>query len=74
MMRFEFMVCSAIQGYHEYKDILENPIIGEELKCQHEIGNRHDPLAVAILKEIDGHDTIVGHVSSKITASCNAFI
>ena len=27
-MRFEFIVYSAIQGYHEYKDIWENPIIG----------------------------------------------
>ena len=73
-MRFEFIVYSAIQGYHEYKDIWENPIIGEELKCQREIGNRYDPFAVAILKQKDGHDTIVGHVSRKIAASCNAFI
>ena len=72
-MRFEFIVYSAIQGYHEYKDIWENPIIGEELKCQREIGNRYDPLAVAMLKQIDGHDTIVGHVSRKRAASCNAF-
>ena len=73
-MRFEFIVYSAIQGYHEYKDIWKNPIIGGELKCQREIENRHDPLAVAMLKQIDGHDTIVGHVSRKIAASCNAFI
>ena len=65
---------SAIQGYHEYKDIWENPIIGEELKCQRKIGNQHESLAVAILKEIDGLNTIVGPVSSKIAASCNAFI
>ena len=65
---------SAIQGYHEYKDIWENPIIGEELKCLCEFGNRHDPLAVAMLKQIDGHNTIVGHVSRKIATSCNAFI
>ena len=65
-MRFEFIVYSAIQGYHEYKDIWKNPIIGGELKCQREIGNRHDPLAMAMLKQIDGHNTIVGHVSRKI--------
>ena len=33
-MRFEFVVYSAIQGYHEYKGIWENPIIGEKVKCQ----------------------------------------
>ena len=73
-MMFEFIVYSAIQGYHEYKDIWENPIIGEELKCQCEIGNRHDPLAMAVVKQMDDHDTIVGHVSHRISASCNAFI
>ena len=44
------------------------------MKCQREIGNQHDPIAVAMLKQIDGHDTIVGHVSRKIAASCTAFI
>ena len=71
---YEFIICSAIQGYHEYKDIWENPIIGEELRCQREIGNSHDTLAVAVMKLIDGHSTIVGHVPRKISASCNAFI
>ena len=46
-----------------YKDIWENPTIKEELKCQREIGISHDPLTVAVLKQIDGHNTIVGHVS-----------
>ena len=64
---FEFIICSAIQGHHVYKDIWENPTIGEELKCQREIGNSHDPLAVAVLKQIDGHNTIVGHVSQRIS-------
>ena len=71
---FEFIVCSAIQGHHVYKTIWENPVIGEELKCQREVGNSHDPLAVATLKQIDGRDTIVGHVSRRISASCTAFI
>jgi len=31
---FEFTICSAIQGYHEYKEIWDNAIIGEELGCQ----------------------------------------
>ena len=42
-----------------YKDIWENPTIGEELKCQREIGNSYDPLAVAVLKQIDGHNMLV---------------
>ena len=71
---FEFIICSAIQGHHVYKAIWENPIIGEELECQREVGNSHDPLAVAVLKQMDGHDTIVGHVPRRISASCNAFI
>ena len=72
MVMFEFTICSAIQGHHVYKVIWENPIIGEELKCQREIGNSHDPLAVAVVKQMDGLDTIVGHVSQRISASCNA--
>ena len=39
-----------------------------------QIGNSHDPLAVAVLKRIDGHNTIIGHVSQRISASCSAFI
>ena len=53
------------------KDIWKNPIIGEELKCQCEIGNLHDPLAVAVVKQMDGHDIIVEHVSCRISASFN---
>ena len=71
---FEFTICSAIQGHHVYKAIWENPIIREELKCQREVGNSHDTLAVAVLKRLDGHDTIIGHVSRRISGSCNAFI
>ena len=49
-------------------------IIINHKKCQREIGNSHDPLAVAVVKQMDGLDTIVGHVSRRISASCNAFI
>ena len=57
-----------------YKAIWENLIVGEELKCQCEVGNSHDALAVAVIEQIDKHDTIVGHVSRRISASCNVFI
>ena len=50
-----------------YKDIWENPTVGEELKFQHEVGNSHDPLTVAVLKQIDEHNTIVGYVSQRIS-------
>ena len=39
-----------------------------------EPGNPHDPLAVAFLQQIDGHDTIVGHVPQRTLASCCVFI
>ena len=54
-----------------YKVIWENPIVGEELKCQHKVRSLHDPLAVAVVKQID---TTVRHISRRISASCNAFI
>ena len=73
-MMFELMICSTIQGHHVYKAIWENLIVGEELKCQRKVGNSHDPITVAVIEQIDKHDTIVGHVSRRISASCNAFI
>jgi len=73
-MMFEFTICSAIQGYHEYKAIWDNPTIGEVLRCQREVGNSYDTNAVAVIKPIGEHDTIVGHVPRRISASCNAFI
>ena len=69
----EFIICSAIQGHHVYKATWENLMVGEELKCQREVGNLHDPLTVAVIEQIDKHNTIVGHVS-RISASCNVFI
>lgn len=71
---FEFTICSAIQGYHEYKEIWDSLIIGEELGCRREVGNPHDTNAVAVIKQIDEHNRIVGHVSRRISAPCNAFI
>jgi len=52
MMTLKFIVFSAIQGHHVYKDIWVNPVI-EELKCQREIRNSHDPLAVGVCKWMD---------------------
>jgi len=37
-----FSVESMIHGYHEYKVVWDNPIVGEDLLCKHEVGNPHD--------------------------------
>ena len=38
------------------------PAIGEELHCYLELGNSHNPYAVAVKKAISGEDMVVGHV------------
>ena len=43
---------SMIRGYHEYRMVWNNPIAGEELPCYRELGNSHDPYAVAVKKFI----------------------
>ena len=48
--------------------------VGEELICEQEVGNSHDPQAVALKKEIDGDLRIVGHVPRRISSSCFIFI
>ena len=47
---FDFVIDSAIRGYHEYMAIWENPVIGETLICHREAGNVHGTHAVAIKK------------------------
>ena len=71
---FQFSFNSAIRGFHVYKDIWENPVTGEELLCRREVGNSHDALSVAVLKEIGGENTIIGHVPRRISGLCNIFI
>jgi len=55
---FQFLFNSAICGFNVNKDIWEN-LPGEELLCRHEVGNSHDALSVAVLKEIVGKNTII---------------
>ena len=69
-----FVIDTAIRGYHVYKDIWPNPINEEQLTCELEVGNSHDPLAVAIKKLIDGSNMIVGHVPKRISPLCSVFI
>ena len=63
-----------IRGYHEYRMIWNNPIAGEELPCYRELGNSHDPYAVAVKKFIAGEQKVVGHVPRRISAICSLFI
>ena len=69
-----FVVDSAIRGYHIYKDIWPSPVIEDQLLCEREIGNSHDPMSVAVKKQIDGENTVVGHVPRRISPLCSVFI
>jgi len=69
-----FVIDAAIHEYHVYKEIWPNLIDEEQLTCEREVGNSHDPLAVAIKKLIDGSNTIVGHVPRCISPLCSVFI
>ena len=64
-----FVIDTALCGYHVYKDIWPNPIDEEQLTCEREVGNSHDPLAVAIKKLIDGSNMIIGHVPRRTYSS-----
>ena len=64
-----FMTDSVIRGYHEYRSIWE-AAFGEVLQCQRERTNRHDPYAVAVVKDIN----VVGHVPRKLSAICAIFL
>jgi len=59
--RYCFVVDSKVRGYHVYKEI-PNPIIGEDLSCEREIGKPHNLSMVAVKKLITGEWKIVGHV------------
>ena len=69
-----FRLDSKVRGYHVYQAIWTNPCIGDELICEQEIGNSHDPQAVAMKKEIDCVISIVGHVPREISSICSSFI
>ena len=51
-MAFTFSVNSMIRGYHEYLMIWNDPVIGEELRCEREPGNSSDPYAVAVKRGV----------------------
>lgn len=49
-----------------YKEIW-NPYVGEELQTRQELGNREDAHAVAIIKNTDKGETIIGHVPRELS-------
>jgi len=51
-----------VGGYHEYHSIWHDP--------KKEVGNAHDPQAVAIKKFIDNNIEVVGHVLRRISSIC----
>ena len=64
-----FSIESMVRGHHIYKDRWY-PHIDEELTCQRERHNYHDPFAVSMLKS----SVIVGHVPRQISAICYVFL
>ena len=68
-----FVVDLMICGHHVYKEIWDS-LNGKELHCEQEIGKSSDPLAVAVMKRLDGEDNIVGHLPRRISPLCSAFI
>ena len=72
-MAHRFSLDSMICVYHKYSLIWNNSIVGEELACERELGNSHNPYAVAVTKTIGG-ERIVGHVSRRISAISSLFI
>ena len=60
---------AMVRDYHIYNSIWE-AYIGEELSCQREEDNAHDPYAVAVLKSA----MVVGHLPTKVSTLCSLFI
>ena len=61
---------AMVRGYHVYQSIWDAAIDGENLECFREVGNIHDPSAVAIRKDA----SIVGHVPRALSAVCSSFL
>ena len=74
MTLYAFSIELMIHGYHEYKVVWDNPVVGENLLCEREIGNPHNTHAVAVKKVIDGNLTVVGHIPRRISSICSIFL
>ena len=58
-----FQFTAAIRGYHVFRKIWE-PVIEEELKCAHEVGNEYDVFSI---KTCQGSRKTVGHLPREIS-------
>ena len=67
-----FSVETLVQGYHIYQEIWNAAMDGTELP--REIGNAHDPFAVAIKKVTPTGNMTVGHTPRVISSVCLVFI
>ena len=47
---------------------------GTELSCKREIGNAHDPFAIAIKKVTPTGNVTIGHTPRVISSVCSVFI
>ena len=71
---YAFSIESMIRGYYKYKLIWDNPVVGECLLCEREVGNPHGTHAVVVKKVIDGNLTEVGHVPHRISSIFSIFL
>ena len=46
---------SMIHDYHKHIVVWDNPVVGEDLLCESEVGNPHDIHTVAVKKVTDGN-------------------
>ena len=65
MAEATFVVDAIVRGYHIYQDLWD-AAVEEQLPCERERSNYHDPFAVAIVKSM----VIVGYVLRKIFVPC----
>ena len=68
-MAHYFSVEAMLRGYHTYQSVWDASL-GEELPCQREPENSHDPFAVAVVRA----GVTVGHVPRRISSVCSLFI
>ena len=70
MAVYSFAIEAMVRRYHVYQSIWDAAIDGENIECFREVGNIHDPSAVAIRKDV----SVVGHVPRALSAVCSSFI
>ena len=58
---------NVVRGYHIYQSVWDATVDGEVLNCCREVGNTHDPSAVAIRKDA----VTVDHIPRVISSICS---